>query len=136
MNASYHPQASTIAGTSSGVASAPIFVPELKIPVARARSFFGNHSATVLIEAGKLPASPNPSKNRTMMNPRTDMNAVDVEMYPNQLSTTAAAVPIGTTHAWAIAARLQTVIERANPFLVPTLSMNHPTNSSPIAYAV
>ena len=30
---------------------APIFEPELNIPVANARSFLGNHSATVLIEA-------------------------------------------------------------------------------------
>ena len=81
------------------------------MPVARARSFFGNHSATVFIEAGKLPASPRPSRNLTMMNPRTETNAVEVEMYQNQLRTTAAAVPIGTIHAWAMAARLHNVIE-------------------------
>ena len=44
-----------IQGTTSGVTSAPTFVPELKMPVASARSFLGNHSATVLMEAGKLP---------------------------------------------------------------------------------
>src|SRR5688572_10607082 len=37
------------------------FVPALKMPVAKARSFFGNHSATAFTAAGKLPASPNPS---------------------------------------------------------------------------
>ena len=43
---------------------APTFEPELKMPVARARSFLGNHSATVLIAAGKFPASPTPSAAR------------------------------------------------------------------------
>ena len=52
--------------------AAPTFVPELKIPVASARSRFGNHSATALIEAGKLPASPSPSANRARLNPATD----------------------------------------------------------------
>ena len=42
--------------------SAPTLVPELKMPVARARSFFGNHSATVLIEAGKLPGLAEPEE--------------------------------------------------------------------------
>ena len=37
--------------------------PALKMPVASARSFFGNHSATVLMAAGKFPASPSPSAN-------------------------------------------------------------------------
>jgi hypothetical protein len=32
---------------------APMLVPALKTPVARARSFFGNHSATDLMLAGK-----------------------------------------------------------------------------------
>ena len=49
------PHAIVIIGTTSGATSAPMFVPELKIPVASARSFFGNHSATVLIAAGKFP---------------------------------------------------------------------------------
>ena len=54
-NASYQPHFATIIGTRSGVASAPMFVPELKIPVASARSFFGNHSATLLIAAHQAP---------------------------------------------------------------------------------
>ncbi len=41
-----------------------MFVPELNSPIARARSFFGNHSATVLIDAGNVPASPNPRPKR------------------------------------------------------------------------
>ena len=47
-----------------GAATAPMFAPELNIPVASARSFLGNHSATVFIAAGKFPASPRPNKPR------------------------------------------------------------------------
>jgi len=43
-----------------------MFVPELKIPVANARSLRGNHSATALIAAGKFPASPSPRTNLAM----------------------------------------------------------------------
>jgi hypothetical protein len=50
-------------GTINGTAMLPMLAPELKIPVASARSRLGNHSATVLIQAGKLAASPRPSKN-------------------------------------------------------------------------
>src|SRR5215217_7888028 len=78
MNASYQPHAITINGTNKGVASAPMFVPELNRPVERARSFFGNHSATVFIDAGKLPASPIPSRNRATINPTTDAESVTV----------------------------------------------------------
>src|SRR5688572_8802656 len=130
------PQASVIQGTASGVNSAPTFVPELNIPVASARSFFGNHSATVLIDAGKLPASPSPSRKRTIMKPTTEANEVVVETTPNQFRSAAPTTPIGTAHAWAIAAKLQSVIEYANPFFVPNLSINRPTNKSPRAYAV
>jgi hypothetical protein len=71
-NAQYHPHVIVIHGTTSGVTSAPTLVPELKIPVASARSRFGNHSATTLIAAGKLPASPRPSAKRAAMKPATD----------------------------------------------------------------
>jgi hypothetical protein len=47
---------------------AATLVPALKIPVAKARSFLGNHSATDLMAAGKLPDSPSPSRAR--QNPR------------------------------------------------------------------
>ena len=43
-----------IHGTISGAITAPMLVPELKRPVANARSFNGNHSATALIAAGKV----------------------------------------------------------------------------------
>ena len=76
MNAQSHPQVIVIHGTINGVNSAPIFVPELKRPVANARSRFGNHSATTLIAAGKLPASPNPSAMRASMKPATDAEYV------------------------------------------------------------
>ena len=64
MKAISQPYTPKIQGTKIGAATAPIFAPELKIPVASARSFLGNHSATVLIAAGKLPASPRPNKPR------------------------------------------------------------------------
>src|SRR5579885_1635506 len=54
--------------TIGGANTAPILVPALKMPVASARSFSGNHSATLLIEAGKFPASPAPKKNRATPN--------------------------------------------------------------------
>ncbi len=72
MNAHSHPYASVMTGTISGVSSAPIFVPALKMPVANARSLRGNHSATVFTAPGKFPASPSPSANRAPMNPATD----------------------------------------------------------------
>src|SRR5262249_2525153 len=72
MNAHLHPYAIVIHGTTSGATTAPILVPELKRPVASARSFFGNHSATALIDAGKLPDSPKPRANRAAWNPKTD----------------------------------------------------------------
>src|SRR5215472_17501703 len=59
----------TIQGTTSGVSVAPRLVPELNTPVASARSLLGNHSATVLTAAGKLPASPTPSATRATPNP-------------------------------------------------------------------
>ncbi len=41
-------------GTASGAMMAPMFEPELKMPVANARSRRGNHSATVLMRRGKV----------------------------------------------------------------------------------
>lgn len=64
MNAVSHPHSSAITGTVSGATMAPTFAPELKIPVAKARSFFGKYSAVALIAAGKLPASPSASTQR------------------------------------------------------------------------
>src|SRR5437870_1540021 len=65
-NAQRHPQCRAIQGTINGVTIAPALVPALKIPVASARSFLGNHSATHLMLAGNTPASPNPSAERAM----------------------------------------------------------------------
>ena len=64
MKAPRQPQRALIQGTTTGVSMAPKLVPALKIPVARARSFFGNHSATALMLAGKTAASPNPRVSR------------------------------------------------------------------------
>src|SRR5829696_2439478 len=152
IKASYHPHATTISGTINGVASAPIFVPELKMPVASARSFFGYHSETVLIDAGKFPASPRPKRKRATMKPTTEtdsvtlhgaiptkeLNALNAPTTPFTIGTTTGdiKVPSPTAHAWSIAAKLQTMIARANPILVPIRSISLPTNSKPIAYAV
>src|SRR5262249_24539561 len=68
MKAQRHPQVSAIHGTTSGVTIAPVLVPALKIPVARARSSLGNHSATVLMAPGKLADSPRPSIARAAEN--------------------------------------------------------------------
>src|ERR1700674_3190879 len=46
-NAHRQPRCTAIHGTVSGATRAPMFVPELKMPVASARSFLGNHSVTV-----------------------------------------------------------------------------------------
>ena len=72
MKAQRQPQWTVIHGTTRGVTMAPMFEPALKIPVANARSFFGNHSATALILAGKTPASLNPSAERARTKPPND----------------------------------------------------------------
>src|ERR1041384_2883983 len=149
IKASNQPQASTISGTSSGVASAPTLVPALKIPVASARSFFGNHSATVLIDAGKLPASPKPSAKRTTINPIPETDKAQpqgakpkselIALYPATSAATIGAttgvenVPIEIAQECAIAAALQTTIAKAKPFLVPILSISLPTKNRPMA---
>ena len=89
---------------------APILAPELKRPVAKARSLRGNHSATVLIAAGKLPASVTPRAARATENPNTLLAA-----------------------ACKTAAILHKPVAQAYPFLVPTLSINLPANNKPIA---
>ena len=74
-------------GTIAGARIAPTLAPELKMPVASERSFCGNHSATVLIAAGKFPDSPSPRKKRAK---------------PNSIAVLAS--------AWPIEERLQTAI--------------------------
>src|SRR6267142_3561168 len=86
------PQSEAIHGARSGVTMAPMLVPALKMPVAKARSFLGNHSATDLMLAGKTPASPKPSAKRA---------AAKLKKEP--------------AAAWAMEARLQYVMATAEP---------------------
>ena len=129
MNAQYQPYASVIHGTMSGATTAPMLVPELKMPVANARSRFGNHSATTLIDAGKFPASPMPSANRAAMKPATEAE------YARPASARAAAThgPNTAASACAMAARLQITIAMAKPSFAPMRSMMRPESRSPIA---
>ena len=99
-------------GTKIGAKTAPILAPELKIPVAKALSFFGNHSATVLIAAGKFPDSPNPRAALAIPKPKVVLT-----------------IPCRQ------AAILQKIIEILKPILVPILSIILPNTSKPKAYA-
>ena len=58
MNAISQPKCLARTGMVSGAAKAPTEAPELKIEVAKARSFLGKYSAVTLMAAGKFPASP------------------------------------------------------------------------------
>src|ERR1700722_8975044 len=91
-------------GTNSDAAIAPRFEPELKMPVAKALSRFGNHSATVLIDAGKLPPSPKPNALRISMCVQTRLPA----------------------KAFRIPKPDQTESESARPSFVPILSIIQP----------
>ena len=88
----------------------PMLAPLLNIPKARARSFFGNHSATVLLHAGKLAASPSPRKNIAKQNVQTPVAAPGV-----------------------MAARLQSPMASAKPLRVPNRSVSHPAVTNPMA---
>src|SRR4051795_6691584 len=91
-NAGRQPQRAAISGTAMGATMAPMLVPALKMPVASARSLFGNHSATVLIDAGKLAASPTPSMKRASPNVTAD-RAAAVAMAASDHHATAIARP-------------------------------------------
>jgi hypothetical protein len=106
MKADRQPQAEATQGTTAGATIAPTLVPALNRLVAKARSRFGNHSATALIAAGKLPPSPSPRAMRARKNPRT--------------------LP---TRACPRAAILQAKMDTAYPTLLPNLSTNQPKNS-------
>ena len=108
MNAQRHPSQRVIAGTSSAATITPTLLPALKIPVASARSFCGNHSATALTAAGKFPDSPAPSRARATPKPAT---------------VRARACPM--------AARLQTSTASASPKRTPIRSMTRPMTRSP-----
>ncbi len=69
IKAHFQPQFSASGGMMKGTAIAPILEPELKIPVANALSFFGNHSAVALIAAGKFPDSVRPRKTLAIPKP-------------------------------------------------------------------
>src|SRR5580704_18360271 len=68
-NAERHPQCTAIQGTVSGVTIAPRLLPALKMPVASARSFCGNHSETAFRLAGNTADSPSPRAKRAARNP-------------------------------------------------------------------
>src|SRR5437867_12234837 len=110
-NAQRQPQFSAINGTMSGVRIAPVFVPALKMPVARARSSLGNHSPTLLIAPGKLADSPRPSSARAAEN-----------------------AAVVRAKAWPIAARLHTTTAVAKPRRTPTRSSHRPAKRKPNAY--
>ena len=105
------PSTETTAPTMKGAKIAPMLVEASKTPVAKARSFFGNHSATVLIAAGKLPDSPIPRPKRAIINP-IKLNA-------------------GLIAACNIPKKLHIAIERVYPILVPSLSIVPPMNNKP-----
>src|ERR1700683_5151673 len=67
------PQCTAIHGTMRGVAIAPRLLPALKIPVASARSFLGNHSATAFRLAGNTADSPNPKAKRATRKPVNEL---------------------------------------------------------------
>src|ERR1700675_5170556 len=110
MNAICQPQVSAIQGIRIGAMIGPKFEPELNKLVANVRSFFGNQSATVLIDDGKLPASLIPKQRRATKNPLT------LE-----------------TSACPMAARLHPVIETAYPIFVPKRSTKYPKSNPPTA---
>src|SRR5207253_415284 len=71
IKAACHPQRIVTAAMRMGAMKAEALEPELKRPVARARSSEGNHSVVALMAAGKLPDSPRPRRARQIMNPTT-----------------------------------------------------------------
>ena len=67
-NPARQPQRSAMIETIGAAAIEPSAVPELKMPMARARSRMGNHSLTARIPPVKLPGSNTPSTNRETEN--------------------------------------------------------------------
>ena len=134
-NAHSHPQLAAIQGTVSGVTTAPTFDPELKMPVANARSLRGNHSATVLIAAGKLPASARPSRKRISAKPAAAPPSRTTErpVVASRLMVGMRSQGNQWATAWAIAATLQRSTASARPRRVPSRSMIRPASSRPIA---
>ena len=73
MKLARQPSCTMMSGTSTAVRMMPTLEPALNRPVAKLRSFRGNHSATVLMAAGKLPASPRPRRKRDTDMPPTEL---------------------------------------------------------------
>src|ERR1700724_4557410 len=83
IKAACHPQRAVTAAMRMGAMKAEALEPELKRPVARARSSEGNHSVVALMAAGKLPDSPRPSRARQIMKPMTLLTSeVLMEAHP------------------------------------------------------
>ena len=91
---------------------APMLLPELNRPVAKARSFFGNHSVMVFMAAGKLADSPAPSMKRAAARWK-------------KLAAAACRHP----------AKLHTAMAMVYDMRVPNLSIKRPASYMPIAYA-
>jgi len=108
---SSHAQFTRINGKNHGTSTPPMFEPELNIPVARARSLFGNHSAVALMAAGKFPPSPRPSKILQTKKP--------IVALPNS-------VPISGAKACSIEASPQNEQAKTNPQRSPNTSIKRP----------
>src|ERR1700721_3428664 len=85
IKAACHPQWRVTAAMRIGAMKAEALEPELKIPMALARSSAGNHSVVALMAAGKLPDSPRPGRARQIMKPTTlPTNEVLMEAHPQR----------------------------------------------------
>src|ERR1700727_392048 len=85
MKAACQPQRRLTAAMRMGAMKAEALEPELKRPVARARSSEGNHSVVALMAAGKLPDSPRPRRARQIMKPTTlETREVLMEAHPQR----------------------------------------------------
>src|SRR5277367_4489692 len=83
MKAACHPKRRVTAAIRIGAMKAEALEPELKMPMALARSSAGNHSVVALMAAGKLPDSPRPRRARQIMKPTTlPTNEVLMEAHP------------------------------------------------------
>src|SRR5258707_2230551 len=103
MKVGRQPQYEASRAMRGGDSAPPTAAPVLKMPIPRARSFGGNHSAIDLAAPGQLPASPSP---------RTERQKAKLVML--------------RAAAWATAAIDHTTIEIVNPMRVPTASYSRP----------
>src|ERR1700744_2187257 len=83
IKAAGHPHRRVTAAIRIGATQAAALEPELKMPMALARSSAGNHSVVALMAAGKLPDSPKPRRARQIMKPTTlETSEVLMEAHP------------------------------------------------------